>query len=422
METFLELAFSFLLIVPFTLAKPHAVYSPRQYSVLDGNITFTARIIEPDREEYTIYWSEVFRQEQRFEQVLNKNNSFSSEWTVNFPSDKYHPGNFSVLANTVYKWPLVPFPIEFDTQLVYFTLTDHFTGRFGVNNVTKHRRNHSPYLVSTRNLTEIRINLDSPAILKNATNLTWSWFDSNTSIANTSGPVLYHNFTSAKTYHIFARLEADFNGTLNPNKTLHKSGNFTANITALVPIMNVNVSGDTWYRDDGRLLRIKITCEGTGPYKYCLILKEGAYNVTGNETCLNPEVTNDCEIPFAWLLGEGIHTLITVIENDLGRYVNQTAIHVYKVARVLPLSLVLVPITCSLIAMVLIIFGIGYFWENRKRYNVEVADFDFGQDNELPYMTFMERLKDAMSANSMNRMNYSSADDHEPILSRTGDN
>lgn len=187
-----------------------------------------------------------------------------------------------------------------------------------------------------------------------------------------------------------------------------------------MPIINVNVSGDTWYRNDGRLLRIKITCEGTGPYEYCIMIKEGAYNITGNETCSrgNTEVTNDCEIPFSWLFGEGIHTLLTIIENDLGRYLNQTAIHVYKVARVQPLSLILVPITCSLAALVLIIFGIGYFWENRKRYVVEVADFDFGQHDELPYMTFLERLKDAMSSSSIDRQRLIiPPPDEEPVLS-----
>jgi len=75
-----------------------------------------------------------------------------------------------------------------------------------------------------------------------------------------------------------------------------------------------------------------------------------------------------------------------------------------------------VPITCSLIALVLIIFGIGYFWENRKRFAVEVADFDFGQHDELPYMTFMERLKDAMSSSSINRQRIMPPDE-EPILS-----
>lgn len=185
-----------------------------------------------------------------------------------------------------------------------------------------------------------------------------------------------------------------------------------------MPIQKVNVSGDTWYRNDGRLLRIKISCDGTGPYQYCILVREGGYNITGNETCPTPEVTNDCEIPFVWLFGEGIHTLITIIETDLTRYLNQTAIHVYKVSRVQPLSLVLVPITCSLIALVLIIFGIGYFWENRKRFNVEVADFDFGQHDELPYMTFMERLKDAITSSSINRQRLiPPPDDVQPILS-----
>lgn len=426
--------------------SPRAVFSRHQFGILDSQITFTARIENPNRDKYTIYWSEtrwMTKNEPRtLTEHLTKDNHFESDWTLDFPSSEYHIGNYTVTGSITYDWG--PFPIEFATELVGFTLTDEFTGKFCINNVTRHRKSKNLTLVSTKNETEIKIDLDSAdaGYLKHALNSSWTWFNSSTNIANTSQPVLRYNFTEPKTYEITARLQATFNGT---NSTIIKTGNFSTNITAKgmlldtslqcvrtltrktqmflfmqfsEPITNVNLTGETWYRNDGRLLRLKITCDGSGPYQYCLMIKEGSYNITGNETCPSGgvEVTNDCEIFFVWLLGEGMHTLITVIENDLGRYLNQTAIFVYKVSRVQPLSLILVPITCSLIALVLIIFGIGYFWENRKRYAVEVADFDFGQHDELPYMTFVERLKDAMSSSSINRQRHIPPPDEEPIL------
>ncbi|CAL8088427.1 unnamed protein product [Orchesella dallaii] len=396
-------------------ATPYAVFSPHQYAVLDSNLTFTAKIINPNHDKYTIFWSETrwTGNPRYYAADLTKSNEFQSDWTLNYPTTDFQAGNYTVSASIDYQWG--PFPVEFATKLLSFTLSENMTGRISVNQISK-RKSKTPYLVSSKNETEIRIEVDNPSFLDNAT-VSWSWFNGTASIANTTSPVLRYNFTEPKIYPITATVEAEFVNSIKPNATVFKYGNFSANITAKVPIMSVNISGDTWYRNDGRLLKVKITCDGSGPYRYCLTLQEGAYNITGNETCRSAEGTNDCEIPFAWLLGEGIHTLIIIIENDLSRYINQTAIHVYKVARVTPLSLILVPISCSLIALVLIIFGIGYFWENRKRFAVEVADFDFGQHDELPYMTFMERLKDAMSSSSVDRQRLIPPPDDEPVMS-----
>jgi hypothetical protein len=146
--------------------------------------------------------------------------------------------------------------------------------------------------------------------------------------------------------------------------------------------------------------------------------------LTGNETCVSPEVTNACEIPYVWYFSDpGFNSLVIIIENDLSRIVNRTLVNVYKVSKQQPLSIIIVPLSCTLIALVMIIFGIAYFWENRARYSVEVADFDFGQHDELPYMTFMERLKDALSASasvSSRQRLYNSADDEPIINSRRG--
>lgn len=49
--------------------------------------------------------------------------------------------------------------------------------------------------------------------------------------------------------------------------------------------------------------------------------------------------------------------------------------------------------------MVLIVFGIAYYLQSRARFNVEVADFDFGQSNpEMEYKTFTERLRDSFNS------------------------
>ena len=62
------------------------------------------------------------------------------------------------------------------------------------------------------------------------------------------------------------------------------------------------------------------------------------------------------------------------------------------------LSVIIVPISCSLIAIVAIIFGVAYYLQSTSRYTVEVADFDFTQNSvDMEYKTFTERLRDSFN-------------------------
>lgn len=51
-----------------------------------------------------------------------------------------------------------------------------------------------------------------------------------------------------------------------------------------------------------------------------------------------------------------------------------------------------------LLAVILVIFGIAYYIQNRNRYLVEVADFNFGdtQSIDMEYKTFRQRLLESM--------------------------
>jgi len=62
------------------------------------------------------------------------------------------------------------------------------------------------------------------------------------------------------------------------------------------------------------------------------------------------------------------------------------------------LSVIIVPVSCSLVAVVLVVFGVAYYIQSRARFTIEVADFDFGQSNpDMEYKTFTERLRDSFN-------------------------
>lgn len=64
------------------------------------------------------------------------------------------------------------------------------------------------------------------------------------------------------------------------------------------------------------------------------------------------------------------------------------------------LSVVIVPVVFSLMAVVLIVFGVAYYVQNRNQFLIEVADFNFGETqsvDSMEYKSFFQRLLDSIS-------------------------
>ena len=64
------------------------------------------------------------------------------------------------------------------------------------------------------------------------------------------------------------------------------------------------------------------------------------------------------------------------------------------------ISVVIVPVAFSLVAVALIVFGVAYYIQNRNQFLVEVADFNFGESqsvDSMEYKNFVQRLLDSIS-------------------------
>ena len=47
--------------------------------------------------------------------------------------------------------------------------------------------------------------------------------------------------------------------------------------------------------------KTQLICQGTGPWLYCWHIMEKGYNITGNETCDDPQIMKrTCEFPILW--------------------------------------------------------------------------------------------------------------------------
>lgn len=93
------------------------------------------------------------------------------------------------------------------------------------------------------------------------------------------------------------------------------------------------MNGSNWLQD-GDILNVGLTCNGSGPFYYCVQLANGQYNVTGNETCdkTKAKPLTDCGLIFSHLFtSPKEYTLVFIISNSVSKLVTPFGINVYKV-------------------------------------------------------------------------------------------
>lgn len=175
-------------------------------------------------------------------------------------------------------------------------------------------------------------------------------------------------------------------------------GYFYKKVYVRAPLSNISVEGTNWIQP-WDMLSMNVTCKGSGPISKCLQFHRGKYNVTGNETCNSVEHLNSCNFSILhYFLEPSVYTILIILNNEVSTQIYPLTINIYKVTTKPQLSVIVVPVSCSLVAVVLIVFGVAYYIQSRARFTVEVADFDFGQSNpEMEYKTFRERLRDSFN-------------------------
>ncbi|XP_050422413.1 uncharacterized protein LOC126834497 isoform X2 [Adelges cooleyi] len=192
-----------------------------------------------------------------------------------------------------------------------------------------------------------------------------------------------------------------------------KFGYFSGSILVKDPIENFRSQGKVWI-EEGDMFDLQVNCNGSGPFRYCAHYVQGMYNVTGNESCLFERNLLQCQMNFFHLFREPTnYTLVIILANDVSKVVTPIGINIYKVKKQPQISVIVVPVTFSSIAVIIIVFGIAYYFQNRSRYMVEVADFDFANNSDMECKTFRERLRDAISQAINRTQDYSEYDGSE---------
>ncbi|CAL4180715.1 unnamed protein product, partial [Meganyctiphanes norvegica] len=180
---------------------------------------------------------------------------------------------------------------------------------------------------------------------------------------------------------------------------IRKYGSFFNSTKAREPIDTLNVTGSQWLKRD-QPLNLTVQCSGSGSWAYCFTILPGSYNVTGEERCQEPLVTTVCDFKLIHLFRRnGTFSYLIIITNEVSTQIQAVPIKIYNVGRKPQLSYIIVPVSCSLVVIIIIIFGSAYLMQSRKRYLVEVADFDFVASTDVMYnKTMCEQLRDSFAA------------------------
>ena len=126
--------------------------------------------------------------------------------------------------------------------------------------------------------------------------------------------------------------------------------------------------------------------------------------MTGNETCDDKGMgkrvtkTDACHFPIQWYFRDaGVHNMFAIVSNQVSYDTKVILVNMYNSTIEPPLSVVVIPVTCSLISVCGIAAGIFSFYIWKRNESIETADFDFNAPEEqLEYKTFWERLRDSM--------------------------
>ncbi|XP_039962481.1 uncharacterized protein LOC126751633 [Bactrocera neohumeralis] len=199
------------------------------------------------------------------------------------------------------------------------------------------------------------------------------------------------------------------------------TGLFKHYVESKAPVSDFKANGQNWLQR-GDMMRLQVNCKGSPSLEMCIQVFNAPYNATGNETCRYYFPLEKCEYNYTRFFYES-KTVLFFIRNDVSEKLNQVTINIYEAKVQSQLSVVVVPVSFTLIAVILIVFGVSYYLQSRNRFTVEVADFNFGetQSVDMEYKTFQQRLIESIREVWPRQRRYSEFNsDMEPEFDHSG--
>lgn len=131
------------------------------------------------------------------------------------------------------------------------------------------------------------------------------------------------------------------------------------------PLTDITISGNLWLQY-GEVLNLEVKYDGSPPFDYCLKMEDDTYNITGNETCDKWLPTDVPSFPITHLFLK-THTIIIILRNTVAKLNKEVKVNIYEATKQSQLSVIVVPVVFCLVAMILVVFGVAYYMQNRRR-------------------------------------------------------
>ncbi|XP_013792708.1 uncharacterized protein LOC106476607 [Limulus polyphemus] len=294
-----------------------------------------------------------------------------------------------------------------------FFLTNELVGHITVNQEVESEQESDLPLLSTEEETNLTVTLHDPSGFLDDAIISYSWKIDGYNIID-AGPSLIYNFSHPGRYGIDVTVVAfipPVSQTQNKTNFSFRGhtrwGFLNQQVIAKDPIGNINVNGNL-YLEHGDLLILEVSCNGSGPYEYCWKVYDTG-ELPANLTCPEPVVTSNCSFPIVhYFSSPGSYHIGMYIANDVAHLQKGVDVQIYDVSRKKQLSMVIVPVSCTVLAIIIIVTGVTYHLQQQNKQKIEVADFDFQKPDELLEKTFYERLRDSFKEVLHNTQQHSS--------------
>jgi len=406
-----------LLLIQFASASYYIKLESDSPAVLDAPIVFTGKLLGQQPEsEATFRW--------RFSDNAspghyNESDSDSSvterNYTIVYPANRYESGTYEMRL-TIYEYFGYIYWREVGRQEITFKVTSELNGKLDVTQAgIKTETSDGTAIVSSVKETSLDVRFHDPSDYLKIATIHYFWFINTVNYGQTQKGQFTYNFTTPGIYNVEVTSMAYFNNNTGVSKiqdtsktalakmgedrsSAVKLGIFHKTLVAKEPISGTDVIGEVMLKQ-GKLVDLNVKCNGSGDWSYCWSIKPKGYNITGNETCEDPQYLKaECDFSIIWYLRySDTYNILVEISNDVSSHIQVIPVTVYDVAHTLPVSIVVIPVASSIVVIMIIMSGIALYAHYKKRLAIEIADFDFGtaEDEELQFKTFWERLRES---------------------------
>jgi len=281
-------------------------------------------------------------------------------------------------------------------------LSNFLVGQFKIKQDTRTIDSLSTLpIIASKTPVNVSFVLHDPSGYFNNFEKTYIWKIDNVTIEAAKTDVLVHTFESGSRNASISMYASANNDAMKVDK--HVDLDFTAEIQD--PIEKVKFDGKTFiFRNQS--LDLNISCvTGTGPFHFC---KEFASNGhVYSDDCKTSVIQSDqCLFHASWYFKTaGKFNLDIRVWNNVSMVNTSIAITVGEVMKQTSLTFVVLPVISCILAIVILVFALAFHVQQRKRFTIEVADFDFqARDENLMEKTLYERVRDSLSESFKGRL------------------